>query len=215
MESASSYEQDVVGANHAIASINGGAFDDGQNVALHTFAGNIRAVAGLAAGDFIDLVDEYDAHLLGALHSGARDLVHIKQLVLFFLNEVLEGVGDTHLSLLFLLAEHAGKHVLDIDVHLLNALIGDDFKRGHGALADFDIDHALVELALAELCAQFFAGALGLLALLGKVGFAGALGRRRRRWQKQVENAYLGGLLGAIRDFVQLFFAHHIDRSFH
>src|SRR5260370_23094792 len=215
MESAGGDEQDVVGANHAVTSVDCGAFDDGQNVALHAFAGNIRAVAGLAAGDLIDLVDKNDAHLLGALDGRARDLVHIEQLVLFFLDEVLEGVGHAHLALLLLLAEHAGKHVLDVDIHLLDALIGDDFKRGHGAFADFDIDHALIELALAELRAQFFPRALRLLALLRKLGFGRALRRRRRRRQKQVEDAFLGGLLRAIRDFIELFLAHHIDRGFH
>src|SRR6266851_8578042 len=103
VESAGSDEEDVVGANHAVAGVDGSAFDDGQNVTLHTFARDIRSVAGFAPGDFVDLVDKDDAHLFGALDGGARDLVHIEKLVLFFLNEVLEGVGYTHLALLFLL----------------------------------------------------------------------------------------------------------------
>ena len=42
------------------------------------------------------------------------------------------------------------------------------------------------------------------------------LGRRRRRRRKQkVEHALFGGLLGAIGDFIELFFAHHVDGSFH
>src|SRR6202790_4473230 len=215
MESAGSYEQDGVGANHAVASIDGSAFVEGQNVARPPFTGNLRAVTRLASGDFVDLVDEYDPHLLGALDSGARDLVHVEQLVLFFLNEVLEGIGHTHLALLFLLAEHAGKHVLDVDVHLLDALIGDNFKGRHGAFAHFDVDHALIELAFTELRAQFFTGALRLFALLRKLGLAGALRRRRGRRQEEVEDALLRGLLGAIRDFVEFFLAYHIDRSFH
>ncbi len=82
------------------------------------------------------------------------------QLVFFFLNQVIEGFGDGHLPLLFLLAEHAREHVLDVDVHFLDALVGDDFEGGHGALAHLDFHHALVEFAFAQLRAQFFARAL-------------------------------------------------------
>src|SRR5438552_9551940 len=44
-------EQDVIRANHAVACVDGGAFDDGQNVALHAFPRDVRAMAGFAAGD--------------------------------------------------------------------------------------------------------------------------------------------------------------------
>src|SRR6266436_952524 len=167
---AGSDEKDVISADHAVARVDGGALDKGQNVALHAFAGDVRAVAGFAAGDFIDFIDEDDAHLLGALHGHARDLVHVQQLVFFFLDQVFESVGDAHFAFFLLLAEHAGEHVLDIDVHLLDALIGDDFERGYGALADFEVDHALVELAFAQLEAQLFARALGLFPLRDNLG---------------------------------------------
>ena len=83
-----------------------------------------------------------------------------------------------HFALLFLLAEHPGEDVFDVDVHFLDALIGNNFEGRRGALADFDIHHALVELSFAELHAEFFAGTLGLFALGGAVCFAGAGGRR-------------------------------------
>ena len=141
-------------------------------------------MTGFASGDFVDLVDENDAHLFGALNRGARHLVHIQQLVLFFLNQIFESIGHAHLAFLFLLAKHAGEHVLDVDVHLLHALIGDDFKGRHGALAHLEINHALIELPFAQLRAQLFAGALSLFALLRQIGFRGALRRRRRRRQQ-------------------------------
>jgi len=84
------------------------------------------------------------------------------------------------LRFFFLLAEHAGKHVFNIDVHLLNALVGDDFKRWHGAFADLKIHHPLIELSFAKLRAELFASALRLLALLGQLCFACSLRRRRR-----------------------------------
>jgi len=53
-----------------------------------------------------------------------------------------------------LLPEKARKHVFDVDIHLLDALVGDDFKRRHGPLAYFYFHHALVQLAFAKLRAQ-------------------------------------------------------------
>src|ERR1700730_18659160 len=54
-----------------------------------------------AAGNFIDLIDEDNAHLLGALHRGASDLIHIEQLVFFFLDQVFERIGHGHFAFLF------------------------------------------------------------------------------------------------------------------
>ncbi len=171
-------------------------------------------MARFAAGDFVDFVDEDDAHLLGALDGHARDLIHVEEFVFFFLDQIFEGVGDAHLALLFLLAEHAGQHVFQIDVHLLDALVGDDFEAWHLAFAHFDVDHALIEFAFAELGAELFARALRLFALLRGVGFGCVGSRWRRRRQQEVENALFGGLLGAVGNFVELFFADHVDGSF-
>src|SRR6266566_386496 len=206
-------EQDVIRANHAVACVNGGAFDDGQNVALHAFPRDVRAVAGFAAGNLIDFIDEDDAHLFGALNGHARDLVHVQQLVFFFLDQVFESVGHAHFAFFLLLAEHAGKHVLDVDVHLLDALVGDDFERGHGAFADFEVHHALIELAFAELRAEFFARPLRLLALRGNLGFRSAGRGRRSRRKQQVEHPFFRGLLGAVRHFVEFFLADHVNGS--
>src|SRR5467141_2735930 len=210
---ARSDEKDVIGADHAVARVDGGALDNGQNVALHAFARNIRPVAGFAAGDLIDFIDEDDAHLFGALHRHARDLVHVQQLVFFFLDQVFEGVGDAHFAFFLLLAEHPGEHVLDIDVHLFDTLVGDDFERGYGALADFEVHHALVELAFAQLEAQLFPRALRLFPLRGNLGVRSAGRRRRRRRKQQIEHAFFRGLLGAVGDFVEFFLADHVDGS--
>src|SRR5713101_6110618 len=87
-------------------------------------------MAGFAPGDFVDFVDEDDAHLLGALNGDTRDLIHIEELIFLFLDEVFESVRDGHLALFFLLTEHAGEHVLDVDVHLLDAWLEMISKEG-------------------------------------------------------------------------------------
>src|SRR5256885_1729583 len=213
VKSARRDEKDVIGADHAVACVDGGAFDNGQNVALHAFARDIRAMAGFASGHLIDLIDKDDAHLLGALHGHAGDLVHVQQLVFFLLNQVFESVGDAHFAFFLLLAEHAGKHVLDIDVHLLDALIGDNFERWHGAFADFEVDHALVEFAFAKLEAQLFARTLRLFALRGNLGVRSAAHGRRCRRKQEIEHAFFRGLLGTVGDFVEFFLADHVDGS--
>ena len=65
----------------------------------------------------------------------------------------------------------------------------------------------------AELHAELVAGALDLLATL-LVGGGRGIGGHGRRRQKQIEQALFGGLLGALGDFVELFFADHIDGCF-
>ena len=63
MEGARGDEQDVVGLDHAVLGANRGSFDQGQQIALHTFSGHIRASAFRAFGDLVQLVNEYDAVL--------------------------------------------------------------------------------------------------------------------------------------------------------
>ena len=66
MERTRGDEKNVVGANHAVASVYSSAFYDRKNVALYTFARHIGAVTRFAARDLVNLIDEDDAHLLGA-----------------------------------------------------------------------------------------------------------------------------------------------------
>src|SRR5205085_4800996 len=82
------------------------------------------------------------------------------QALLLFLNQVLESFAHLHLALLGALAEEVREHVLDVDVHLLHALIGDDLKSRHRAFTHIELYHALVEFAFAQLLTEFFASAL-------------------------------------------------------
>ncbi len=96
MERTGGDEQNVIGAHETVARVDRGAFDDRQNVALHAFAADVGAVAGFAAGDFVDLVQENNAAGFHALERHARDLLHIDELLLFFLHQVIERFGDAH-----------------------------------------------------------------------------------------------------------------------
>ena len=61
VESPGRDEENVVGADEAVAGVDCGAFHDGQNVALHTFPADIGTVSAFAAGYFIDFIEEDDA----------------------------------------------------------------------------------------------------------------------------------------------------------
>ena len=67
MEGACGDEEDVVGGDHAVLGVDGGALDDGEDVALDAFAADVGAVTALAAGDFVDLVEEDHAGVFDAL----------------------------------------------------------------------------------------------------------------------------------------------------
>jgi hypothetical protein len=213
VKSAGGDEQDVVGANHAVARVDGGSFDDGENVTLHTLARDVWAVTGFASRNFVDFVDKDDAHLFRAFDGHACNQVHIQQLVFFFLDQVFERVGDAHFALFLLLAEDVGKHLLDVAVHFLDALIGNDFECGHQAFAHLQVDHALIELAFAKLDTELFARAQVLLTLRGDLAFRRAWGGRRQRRQQQIEHALFRRLFGAVSHFIELFLADHVDGS--
>ena len=159
-----------------------------------------------------------------ALDRDALHLVHVDQALLFFLNEVFEGLADLHLPLLGALAEDVGQHVFHVDVHLFDALVGDDLEGGKGLLADVEFHHALVELAFAQLLAQFLAGAGA-----GSPASSGSLPRlnpmlpscgrarrdlRRHRRQQQVEQTLFGVQFGFVGNILELLLANHVDGDF-
>src|SRR5271166_3078837 len=227
MEGASGDEENVIGPHHSVARVHGRAFDDGQDVALHTFARNVRSVSAFAPGYLVDLVEEDDARVLHSLHRDARHLVHVHQALLLFLDEVLEGLADLHLPFLGALAEDVGQDVLHVDVHLLDALVGDDLERGHRFFPDVQLDYALVELAFAQLLTKLLARArarLGgqkrfvadvetdlLLVLCGGTRW----NLRRHCRQQQVEQPLFRVHLGLVGDVLQLLFPHHVNGDLH
>jgi hypothetical protein len=142
-------KQDVVGSNHAIASVDRRPLNDWQNVALYAFARYVRTMAAFATCNFVDFVEEDDSGIFDPINGDARDLVHIDEPLLFFLDQVLKRLVHFHLPLFGALAEDVGQHVLDVDVHLLNALVGDDFERREITLTDVNLYGTLVELAFA------------------------------------------------------------------
>ena len=95
---------------------------------MDAFARDVGALATFAAGDFVDFVEEDDAAFFNAIDGRAGDLVHVDELLLFFLNEVFEGFEDAEFLALGTRAEEVGDHLLEVDVHVFEARHGGDFE---------------------------------------------------------------------------------------
>src|SRR4029453_4696144 len=83
VECAGGDEENVIGLHHPVLRIDGGAFNDREDVALNPFPADIRpataAATTIAARDLVDLVHENDPGLLDALNGRATDRLHIDQ----------------------------------------------------------------------------------------------------------------------------------------
>ncbi len=184
MERAGSDEEDVIGPDHPVSRVDRRALDDREDVALHALARDVGPLARLATGDLVDLVEKDDSVRLGPLDRDARDLVHVDQLVLLLLDEVLEGLLDRKAAHSRLAAEQVREDVLQVDVHLLDALRREDLEVARRAsLCHLDLDDARVEPPLAELLTELLARSLELFERAGSVVVAVA--RHLFRWREQ------------------------------
>ena len=187
VEGAGGDEEDVVGADGAVLGGDRRAFDDGQEVALHSFARDVGTVARFPSRDLVDLVEEHDARGLDALQGGPRDEVPVHEAALLVLPEHLPRLRDGEGAPLGPVPEQARQHVAQVQVHLLDTLIGQDLKARDALLGDLDLHHSRLEEARAELVAELVARGLGSLAgrrdgLGGPVGGgrAGGAGGNKR-----------------------------------
>src|SRR6185436_13610979 len=211
-------EQYVIRAHRAVLGEDGGALHHRQQVSLHAFARDVRTVAALAPRDLVDFVDEDDPRGLGALHGQQRDLLVVDEPRLFLLQQQRARVLERQRAALALAAEQARQQVLQLHVHLLNALRGHDLEGRGALLAHLYVDAALLKRAAAQLRAQLLPRLLKTLAGLARGVLR--LGRILQRvsaggGQQHVEQPLLHVLFGARADLDELFLAHALDRRRH
>ena len=87
--------------------------------------------------------------MLDALHGGAAHRFHVDELGLLLAEEVRERIGHFQPPRLRAPLEHVAHHVLQVDADLFDGAARDDLERWHGRLANFDLDGAVVEAAVA------------------------------------------------------------------
>ncbi len=144
-------EEDMVGPHHAVLGRHRRAFHDRQEVALHPFARDVGSMSALAPRDFVQLVEEDDAGVLGPANGLAHRLVHVDQLLRLLLGEETPGLPDFEAAPAGFPRHEVGQHVLDVDADLLHSLPGEDLEHGPGLGLDIDLDLPLVELARTKL----------------------------------------------------------------
>ena len=151
VEGTSRNEQDVVGLHRAVLRAHRGAFDDGKKVTLHPFPRYVRPPVTAVGRNLVDLVQEHDARLLGALHRIAVDLVVVDELLRLLLLEELQGIGDLEPTSLRppLEARHLRHHVLE--VHLLGTLRTEDSHERVVRVGDVELDLGVVESPVSKL----------------------------------------------------------------
>lgn len=194
----------MVGLDHAQLGVDRAALDERQQVALHALAGNVGAAGVAALGNLVDLVDEDDAVLLHRLQGAGLEVFFVDQARGFLVADELEGFLDLQLAALLLALAHVGEEVLQLVGHLLHAGRGHDLHPGR-ALGDLDVDLLVVQLAFAQALAEQLTG-VGIAALHRFFGKA----YRARRRQQGVEDAFFGGVFGAVAHLVHLLLAQHL-----
>src|SRR3984885_9976292 len=199
MESARGDEQDVVGLHRAMLGGHRGAFDQRQQIALHALARHVGAEAAFARADFVDLVEEYDAVILDRLDRFLGQLIVIKQLVGFLVDQDVVGFVHVDPARLGAAAAELAENVADRDRAHLRAGHAGDVEQRHAAAGGLhlDFDLLVVELARAQLFAERF---------LGRGAGIGA--------DQRVEHAIFGRLLGAGLDVLALALARQRDGDF-
>src|SRR5207245_10629933 len=106
---------------------------DREQVAPAPLARDVRpAPSRLTAGHLVELVQEHDAVRLRAVDRLARHLARVDEAPFLLRLEDLARVLDRRLAPLLLAAEETRQHLLDVDVHLLDALVGDDLEGWKG-----------------------------------------------------------------------------------
>ena len=159
-------------------------------------------MSGFAAGDLVDFIQKDDAARFHALKRGACHQLHVYQLLLFFLHQVIQRLGHPHFAPPGLGAEQVGQHIFQIDAHLFQAGVGGDLERRR-AVFDLQLHQALIQLAFPQALAEFFARALG--------AFAGVRSRRHQ----QVQQPVFGIHFRPVGHLVEPFLAHHVDGDVH
>ncbi len=199
-------KEDVIGANHAVFCVDGGAFDEGEQVALYAFAGDIGAVGGFTSGDLVDLVEEDDAGLFDALECVFGDLLHVDHFLGLFLGKDLACFGDFEFSSFGALGEEVAEHIFEVDAHFFESVGRKDFNGGALSFRDIDLDKLVFKSSIAEFASEFFAG--GIVACISGVFVFGATG------EEEVEELVFGGFAGFDLNGSGFFFFEHFDGEF-
>ena len=187
MEGTRGDKEDVIGHDRAMFRVNGTALYDGEQVSLNTFSGYVGSTGTLATSDFVDLVEKDDPGLFHLVDRFTRGVVHIDQLLGFFLRQVFQRLGHLHESLLLLTLEHPTEHVTEIVFEVIQAThVGDDADR-KATFFNIHLDRSFIQLAFPQFEPQLRPRGLMRIrrGLNGCLARAFHKSRSRGRWRQE------------------------------
>src|SRR5205085_7362934 len=100
MKRAGGDKENVLRPHESMPGIHGCAFYDGQDVALNAFAAHIGTMPAFPPCNLVDLIEKYDPVRFDTLQRDSCYLIHVDELLLFFLHQVIERLGNPHTSFL-------------------------------------------------------------------------------------------------------------------
>ncbi len=197
MKGAGCDEQNVVGLHRAVFGGDRGALDQRQQVALHAFPADVRALALGPGADLVELVEKDDAVLLHHVDRLAHDLLFVDQLVAFFVEQYFVGIRYRHAARLGAAAEGFSQHVVQVDhTHLGAGSAGNiEGRQTHRSrVRHFEFDFLVVEFAVAQL---LFEGVARCFA--------------RIFTDQGVDDPFFGHDFSLCQDVLAVLFADHVD----
>ena len=205
MKRAARDEQDVIGLHHPVLGRHRRAFDQRQQVALHTLARHIGALRILTRGDLVELVDEHDPVLLRVGQRHRLQLFVVHHPCCFFVGEKPHRFGDADPARLLAPAADVREHSLDLLRQIFHPGRSEDLHRRR-CRRYLDLDLAVVERPFAQHLSELLSRRIVDWLHVVKVD-------RMRRGNQQVEDFILGRVGGAIADLLHFRFAHLLDRD--
>jgi len=124
-------EQNVVGFDRPVAGVDCRAFDQRQQVALHTLARDVAADV-LACGDFVNFIQKDDAVLFDVVDGNRAQVVFVDALGGLFFDDELEGFLDLEFARFGFVACQIGEHAAQLLGHVFHTGGTHDFHLRDG-----------------------------------------------------------------------------------
>ena len=153
MKRARADEEHVIGAHPAVLRLYRGAFDQGQQIALHALARDVRAVRLAPAGDLVDLVDEDDAVVFDVFNGLAREIVLVDEASSLLVGVDLKKLLHGQAALFALTRVDLVKDALKLVFKIVHPLRGDHVE-GRGTCGHVGFKHLVVQAPLAQILAK-------------------------------------------------------------
>ncbi len=148
----------MIGFHRPVPGVYGRAFDNGQQVPLDSFTGNIRALSPAPADHLVNFIQKNDAGLFHFLDGLTDNFVHVNEILGFFLGQDFHGLRHLEFPAAGVPGKKAAKHILEIDTHLFHADVGKHLDGRHGPIRHIQIHKPAVQFSGSQHAPKLFPG---------------------------------------------------------